>query len=130
MWSGLLFLLLPLCAHSNETSQRTIYWPSGSGAPYEKVKFSETICSCQNQLNMTQNGCLNMTSGELSAKKCVDKPYWGLVFVWWGVAAFLIGGATTTSFGIISDVWKTLWLKQRKNPTHYQVVDVNWRSDK
>jgi hypothetical protein len=133
MWFAFLLFLLPLWVHGDEANHKTVYWPSGSGAPYEKITFSETICSCQNMLNLTHNGCLNSTSGEMSPKKCIDKPYWGLVFVWWGVAAFLIGGATTTSLGIISDVWKTVRLhgdNQQKNPAHHQVVDVNWRSDK
>jgi hypothetical protein len=113
-------------------SHKTLYWPSGSGAPYQKLSFSSESCSCQKNLNLTKSGCFNITDGLITPPQCIDKPYWGLVFVWWGVAAFLIGGATTTSFGLISDICKTLWLFGRghKNPTSNQVVDVNWKNER
>jgi hypothetical protein len=131
LYLSLATLMISVTSQQDD-SQKTFYWPSGSGAPYQKLSFSSEICSCKYDLNFTKSGCLNITSGLITPPQCIDKPYWGLVFVWWGVAAFLIGGATTTSFGLISDIWKTLWLlvgRKHKKPTSHQVVDVNWKND-
>lgn len=115
---------------TEDSSHKTFYWPSGSGAPYSKITFSELYCRCKNDLNMTNIGCYNTTNGVLTEKECLDKPYWGLVFLWWAVAAFLIGGATTTSFGIMSDIWKTIWFYGiNKHPNLNQVVDINWKNE-
>lgn len=117
-------------SNNQDITRKTLYWPSGSGAPYSKVSFSETICSCREGLNLTKYGCYNVTDGTTMNQSCVDKPYWGLVFIWWAVAAFLLGGATTTSFGIISDVWKTIWVYGiKRRPNSNQVVDINWTND-
>lgn len=113
---------------ANKDQHTSLTWPKGNNSPYKKLKFSENICYCSSLLNEINSGCLNITSGEIINKTCIDKPYWGLVFIWWGIAAFFIGGITTTSFTIISDLWKTIMIycfNQRKNQYSNQVVDVH-----
>jgi hypothetical protein len=43
-------------------------------------------------------------------EKCSDQPFWGIVFVWWAFAAFLMGAATTTGFNVVKDIFKDLWM--------------------
>lgn len=118
-----------LCSNQK---QHSLTWPHGTNSPYNKIEFTYTSCHCSSSLNETTNGCLNITSGLITEQKCIDKPYWGIIFVWWGFAAFLIGGVTTTSFGIISDIYKTIKIygfNSRSNPSMNQVVDINHKND-
>mmetsp|Transcript_7107 Transcript_7107/g.10597 ORF Transcript_7107/g.10597 Transcript_7107/m.10597 type:complete len:133 (+) Transcript_7107:68-466(+) len=90
------------------SERQSRYWQDGSGdAPFAKVKFTEKVCKCPDSLNTTLNGCQNTTSGKYYEENCDYKPYWGMVFVWWAGAAFLIGAATSSGLRVCTDVWST-----------------------
>ena len=60
------------------------------------------------------------------SEQCTDEPYWGIVFVWWACAAFLIGAATTTGMSVALDIFKEAWLlsTSKSDSRPAQVQDV------
>jgi hypothetical protein len=70
---------------------------------------------------------VNETSQIVYDKVCEEDPYWGVVFIWWASAAFLLGAATTTGVGVAKEVFTTIRLYgcSRDRSTVFQIADMN-----